>query len=276
MTDTTNTLVPRNPVAVANKALQASATFWFIVAASGLWVFVFYVAAYYIAPGLLGGLPAWSELRLPDDANVYTAGDGGRNIAMAAHLFVAVIVMGGGILQLIPQIRTRFAAFHRWNGRIYIVTAISTSLAGLYMVWIKETNSENVVGHISISLDGVLIIIFAVLTMRYAIAGHINVHRRWALRLFMVVNAVWFLRIGVMLWFLIFAGPTPYFGIFFKVWGFGQYLLPLAVLELYFRAKRSAGTRGKFAMAGGLVFLTIVMGIGIVMATMGMWLPRIG
>jgi len=101
------------------------------------------------------------------------------------------------------------------------------------------------------------------------------VHRRWALRLFMVVNAVWFLRIGVMLWFLAFSGPTPYFDMFFKVWGFGQYLVPLAILECYFWAQDRAKPSGKLAVAGGVFIATAFMGIGIVMATMGMWLPRI-
>ena len=36
----------------------------------------------------------------------------------------------------------------------------------------------------------------------------------------------------------------------------------LAVLELYLRAKESAGPSGRFAMAGGLVVLTALMGVG--------------
>ena len=31
---------------------------------------------------------------------------------------------------------------------------------------------------------------------------------------------------------------------FFLFWGFGSYLVPLAVLELYLRAKKNAGPRG--------------------------------
>jgi len=46
----------------------------------------------------------------------------------------------------------------------------------------------------------------------------------------------------------------------------------LAVLELYLRAKESAGPSGRFAMTGGLVVLTALMGVGIFgVATIGWW-----
>jgi hypothetical protein len=38
------------------------------------------------------------------------------NFAVATHVTSAVMVMLAGALQLIPQIRSRFPAFHRWNG----------------------------------------------------------------------------------------------------------------------------------------------------------------
>ncbi|MBN4046625.1 hypothetical protein JYU02_01350 [bacterium AH-315-P15] len=56
---------------------------------------------------------------------------------------------------------------------------------------------------------------------------------------------------------------------------FGQYLVPLAILELYLRTQDRAGARGKFAMAAGLLVVTALMGVGIYAATMGMWLPRL-
>jgi len=50
-------------------------------------------------------------------------------------------------------------------------------------------------------------------------------------------------------------------------------LLPLAVLELYLRAKERAGPSGRFAMAGGLVVLTALMGAGIFGVAAFMWRP---
>lgn len=118
---------------------------------------------------------------------------------MAAHLLLAVIIIGGGPLQLIPQIRARAPAFHRWVGRSYLLTAVISSIAGLYMIWTRGTIGGPVL-QAAISLDGVLIISFAAIAVRFAIARNIVAHRRWALRLFMVASAAWFYRIGFMGW----------------------------------------------------------------------------
>jgi len=84
-------------------------------------------------------------------------------------------------------------AFHRWNGRVYMVSAFSVSLAGLYMMWFRGT-----VGgfsqHLAQSLDAVLIMLFAVIALRYAMARDFKAHRRWALRLYLVVSASLFIR----------------------------------------------------------------------------------
>ena len=45
--------------------------------------------------------------------------------------------------------------------------------------------------------------------------------------------------------------------------GFGCYLVLLAVLGLYLRAKGRANPRERFAMAGGLLVLTLPVGVGV-------------
>lgn len=261
--------------ASADKALQGAATFWFVVVAAGHWIFMIYVLGFYGPLIFQGGLEALADTHLP---NGFKPGETLGNAAVAAHLLLAVVIIGGGPLQLIPQVRARFPQFHRALGRTYLVAAVASAVAGLYMIWTRGTIG-GMLNHISISLDGVLIIVFAALAVRYAIARDIKTHRRWALRLFMVASAVWFFRVGLMGWvfmtggagidFETFSGPFLYF------WGFAQYLLPLAVLELYFRARDSANVKGRVALAAGLCVLTVAMGIGVFAATMGMWLPRI-
>jgi hypothetical protein len=56
-------------------------------------------------------------------------------------------------------------------------------------------------------------------------------------------------------------------------WFFGCYLLLLVVLELYLRAKESAGPSGRLVMAGGLVVFTVLMGVGIFGVATFMWRP---
>lgn len=55
---------------------------------------------------------------------------------------------------------------------------------------------------------------------------------------------------------------------------FSTYLLPLAVAELYFAAKRD-GAAGKMQMSGVLVLAASATGLGLFGATMIFWLPRL-
>ncbi len=82
-----------------------------------------------------------------------------------------------------------------------------------------------------------------------------------------------------MLWLIVNQGPAgfdpkTFQGSFLSFLSFADYLVPLAVLEAYLYARDRSGSAGKYAMAVGLLLLTIAMGVGIFGATMGMWLPR--
>jgi TolA-binding protein len=56
---------------------------------------------------------------------------------------------------------------------------------------------------------------------------------------------------------------------------FAQYLFPLGVLELYFRAQQKPGALRRIAMASGLFVLTLAMGAGIFAVTMGAWTGQV-
>jgi uncharacterized membrane protein len=259
----------------ARSALDASARIWFLVMALGQWIFVAYIAAYY-GPRLMGsGLEGLQNTHL---VNGFMPGDTAGNVAVAVHILLAVIIIGGGPLQLIPQIRERIPTFHRWLGRTYMLTAVSSAAAGLYLIWTRPLFGPLAI-NIATSLDGVLIIAFAAIALRYAVARDIRTHRRWALRLFMVTSAVWFLRLGFRVWTFLTGGvgidSGSFSGPFVIAWHFGQFLLPLAVLELYLRARDGGNAQGRYAMAAGLLALTILMGIGIYLVTVNSWLTRL-
>lgn len=258
----------------ADTALKIAARFWFLVAVAGQWVFVGYVIAFYGGSAVRGDLNAWNKVL----TNGYTPGNTMGNAAVAAHLLLAVLIMVGGPLQLIPQVRRSAPAFHRWTGRLYMPAVVMTSIAGLYMVWSR--GRSGVVQNLGISLDAILILAFAALALRYAVKRDITTHRRWAFRLFMVVNAGWFFRIGLMEWIFLNRGPIgfnpdTFTGPFLNFLSFADYLLPLAILEIYLRTRDSANVGSRFAMAAALGVLTVAMGIGIFAASMVMWLPRI-
>lgn len=259
-----------------SKVLNASTQLWFIIAVLGMWIFAFYVASFYGGAAIDNDFMKWNRV-LPHG---YIEGESMGNLAVAIHLLFAVIVMVGGPIQFIPQLRKHAPSLHRWNGRFYISAAFIISLSGVYMVISKGTIS-GLIGDISVSINGILIMIFAYLAIRNAVKRKIDVHRRWALRLFLAMAGVWFFRIGLMFWLFINKGPVgfdpeTFRGPFLVFLGFGQYLIPLAVLELYFFAQKKKTKTTKVLMSFGLLLLTGVTAIGIFAATMSMWLPRIG
>lgn len=259
---------------VAGSTLDLAARFWFLVAVAGQWIFVTYVVAFYGGAALRGDWAAWNQVM----AHAYVRGHLVGNLAIALHLLMAVAIIIGGPLQLIPQLRRVAPAIHRWNGRLYLLAVFVTSIAGLYMVWFRKSAGD-FVQHLGITLNAILIMTFAVLALRHALARDLKTHRRWALRLFIVANGVWFFRVGLMLWVFLNKGPAgfdpkTFTGPFLSFISFGSYLVPLAVLEIYLRARERGSAAGRFAMAAGLAILTLAMGLGIFVTTMGMWLPR--
>jgi len=124
----------------ADTALKASAGLWFLVAVIGQWAFLYYIVAFYGPSTLQGHFQAWSKNTFLFKG--YVAGDTAGNLAFAAHALLAAVIAFGGALQLIPQIRARAISVHRWNGRLFLLTALAVSIAGLYLVWVRGAPSQ--------------------------------------------------------------------------------------------------------------------------------------
>jgi hypothetical protein len=207
----------------------------------------------------------------------HVPGDGVGNGVVIAHVAFAFVVLVGGALQLLPFVRRRWPAFHRWNGRLYLTAVAIMCIGGLAMQFTRAALQSGVFTS-ALTINVALTALFAWQAYRHARARRFDAHRRWALRLFIVAGAQWFFRIALMLWIVVnqgpvgfdpetFAGPTT------TTLAYAQYLLPWAVLELYFRAQ-AAGPRAKLAMAGGLGLMTLATAGGIGAASLILWLPH--
>ncbi len=260
-------------VRIADRALRGVAVFWFLVAAAGQWVFVVFILGFYGAPTLSGNFADWDKNKFLTHG--YIAGDTAGNLAFAAHVMLAAIITFGGTLQLIPQIRARAIGFHRWNGRLFILTAFVISLTGLFMN--ATRGSTGLFDHPAITLNAVLIMLCAGQTLGYVLVRDIATHRRWALRTFMVVNGVWFLRVGMMGYMAVkigvFGAPMEFDADFYAFWSYGSYLVPLAVLELYFWTQDRGHVPAKLATAALLFVLALGTAAGIAGVTIIIWWP---
>lgn len=261
--------------AVSRGALNAATRFWFVAAVFGQWAFLCYIARFYGPSTFSGQLEGWARNTFLIKG--YVAGDRAGNFAFAAHALLAAVTSFGGALQLIPAIRRRAMAVHRWNGRLFLVTALGVSVSGLYMVWVRGTRVSTL-SALAVSLNAVLIIVFAIAAWRTALRGEIAKHRVAALRTFLVANGQWFLRVGMFAWLIVNRGPVgmtkDMSGGFDLFWMVGCYLVPLGVLEVYLRVQ-SAPPRARLVFAGALFILTLVMAAGIFGVAMFMWRPML-
>ncbi|HEX3581315.1 MAG TPA: DUF2306 domain-containing protein [Thermoanaerobaculia bacterium] len=269
-----STIVLSNPPSArATVALNAAVRSWFVVTFLGELIFAFAVASFYGLTAARNDFHRWQI------SGGWKPGDSVGNFSIAVHLAMAVVVMAGGCLQLIPRLRIRYPRFHRVNGRVYMLAGVALSGAGLYMTWVRSRVGD-LPQHIGSTLDAVLIWLFAGLAIRYAIRRDIAAHRRWALRFFVVLSASFFIRMMLFLVFAIAGGPigidpTTFTGWLPTILTFAQYLFPLAILELYLHAQRNPDAVGKFAAAGVLTVMTLATAAGIVIVTAASWLPDV-
>jgi hypothetical protein len=260
---------------VADKSLRAAARFWFVVALAGQFAFAISVAVFYGLTALRGNIQAWNRIL----ARGFETGATMSNTALVGHILFATVISIAGALQLIPGIRTRFPAFHRWNGRLFVLAAFTQAITGIYLtVWVRKLLGDTT-QHVVSVLGALLIIFCAVMALRFAMQRDFTTHRRWALRLFLVASASWFIRLGFAVT-LVLLGPigfdsTTFSGPLVTFWSIAQYLLPLGVLELYLWAQDRPGALRRMATAGVLFALTLAMGAGIALVAMGSWVPTV-
>lgn len=255
------------------RALKGAAVLWFAVAFIGQMAFAIYIAIFYVGTAIDGEWWEWNRRLI----NGLVEGDLAGNAALVAHLALAFVITFFGPLQFIPAIRKHAIGFHRWNGRIYITTAFLISLGAMYMIATRGAGGFNT---IAIQLNAVLIMISAAMTIRYALQRRIDLHHRWALRTFLLVSGVWFLRVGYAFLGILFQGRPPGVGDAGEgptdmALAYLSVFLPIAVLQLYFWAKDSKAAAGKWAMAGVLIVASGATALGVFGNAVGSWLPKI-
>jgi len=261
----TPAILARPRSGATNAVLSGSALFWFTAALIGQWTFLYYIVAFYGSSALSGDFASWRKNHMLITG--YVPGDTVGNLVFLAHALTAATIAFGGVVQLVPWIRRHAPAVHRWNGRVFLSAALAISLAGLYLVWIRHTSTDSF-GAVAITGNAAVIIASATFAWRAARAGDFDSHRRWALRTFLVANGQWFFRIGLFAWIIVNRGPVGigehFDGWFVRFWEVGCYLVPLAVLELYLRARDGGRSpRARLLFSGGLGALTLLMSVGI-------------
>lgn len=255
-------------------ALQLSARAWFAVAAAGQLLFALYIAVFYGGTAARGQMGTWNEVLFTG----LVPGDGFGNAVLASHMLLAFVLILGGLAQLVPWVRARYPAIHRWNGRLYVAIAGIISVGGLYLVWTRPLIG-GLINQLVMTALALLILLCAGQALRFARARQIARHRRWAIRLFLMMSGVWFFRVMMMFWVLVNGGPVglgdTLEGPAARALQLAQIALPLGLFQLYLMAEASPSARAKTAMAATLATATLAMAAGIGLAALAMWYPRL-
>ncbi|OGT60763.1 MAG: hypothetical protein A3E01_07620 [Gammaproteobacteria bacterium RIFCSPHIGHO2_12_FULL_63_22] len=245
--------------------LGLSAAAWLLAMILGQWAFFYYLAAFYGSSVVTGDLEVWNRL-IAFGRTPYVAGDSVGNFTFASHALAAGIIALAGALQLLPAVRNRFPVFHRWNGRLFLMTVLGLVLSGFYLVWIRGPAPTRL-EEMATSLNGLLILACGAAAFVAVRRRKSSVHRKWALRLYLLSNGQWFVRVGFFAYFVLAKalghGPGTV-DAFFQFWKFGSFLVPLAVLELYFFAQASGRRPVKVAVSMLVIACTLVMTLGMI------------
>ncbi len=259
-------------LALARKRLSTAATAWFFTAAAGQWAFIAFIVLYFTPP-LLHGDPL--AMNSKPHISGWVPGDNAGNLQFVMHVFLGALVTLSGLVQLVPAIRRRWPAVHRWNGRLFMVTALVASLTGFYLTWVRGSQL-NLPSALSTSLNSALILVFVALAWRNAWQRDFAAHRRNALRAWVLVNGVWFLRIGIIIAGLALAplgASFSYDGVVFLGVSFASWIVPLALLQLYLVAERSTRPALPHAVAVLFYALAVLTAAGGAAAAAFMWWP---
>lgn len=253
-------------------ALQLAARLWFATAALGQATFAGFILGFVLPRLSAGDLPA---LNAKPHITGYVTGDPWGNAQLLMHLLLGAVMTLSGLLQLLPALRRALPALHRWNGRLFMLAAVAVSLSGFYLTW-GRGSAPHLGSDLSTSANGALILIAVALAWRSARSGDTALHRRHALRAYLLVNGVWFLRLGMMLTAVAMAASgrqLELHGPIFLAVSLLSWTLPLALLQLYFTAQSTRSGLIKHCVAGLLVVLALATAAAGVLAWMYMWRP---
>lgn len=99
--------------------------------------------------------------------------------ALVTHIFTGSVMLSAAVLQLWPWLRTHHPRVHRWSGRVYVASAIPTSIAALV---VAQFPSGGVAQQVANTMMGTLLLTFTLLGYRAVRQRRFADHREWMIR----------------------------------------------------------------------------------------------
>ncbi|PZX16331.1 putative membrane protein DUF2306 [Palleronia aestuarii] len=156
---------------------------------------------------------------------------------LSLHMLAGAAITLAVPLQILPPLRRRWPALHRWTGRGIVTLGLVAALGGLVFIGTRGTIGGPVMDA-GFAIYGLLLGLAAIMAISRARAGEFAAHRRWALRLAVLILGSWLFRVHYVLWYAVTGGLWSNEGLtgpFDRVQVFAFYLPYLVLVEVYLR-----------------------------------------
>ncbi|MDF1507319.1 DUF2306 domain-containing protein [Robertmurraya sp. DFI.2.37] len=97
------------------------------------------------------------------------------------HILLAVLSLLTGPLGVLKKIRIKSLSFHRWNGRLYVISIILNFIPGVYVSFFATGGWLSILGFLILNI---LWLGTTVLGYWYIKGRKVTLHRQWMLRSF--------------------------------------------------------------------------------------------
>lgn len=152
-------------------------------------------------------------------------------VMIRIHIILAIISLITGPLGIIKSIRAKSLTYHRWNGRIYVLSIILNYIPGMYVSFFATGGWLSTVGFLFLNT---LWIITTILGYLYIRKGQVLTHSKWMIRSFFLsfANMVIYIIVAITHNALSFSYETSYTIAVWICW-----ILNLSVAELLIRRR---------------------------------------
>jgi uncharacterized membrane protein len=256
------------------KMLSNSKKIWFSCMLMAQTCFVTYLVLGYGLISVTAGISGWNRL----NNTAYVANDTTGNLMYGAHVLLAIVMIIGGSLQLIPSLRAKHPLFHRLNGRIFVLLACTISLAGIYLILARGTTGNTLMQGLTI-FGGCVVILSSICAVIAAKKRNFSLHKTWAIRVYLAANGVLFFRLMIFAWFLTFGtlgvDTTTFTGPTVLAVSICSYIIPLSIAELVRYAETTTNTIITIATASLMLLIAIIFLVGLFGVVLANWYPAV-
>ncbi|MES1044052.1 DUF2306 domain-containing protein [Heyndrickxia oleronia] len=152
-------------------------------------------------------------------------------IMIRIHIILAIISLLTGPLGILKRLRVQSIHFHRWNGRVYVVSIILNFIPGVYVSFFATGGWFSTIGFLILNL---LWLVTTFLGYLYIKDKKVSLHSRWMIRSFFLsfANMTIYIIVTITHYILHFSYGTSYSIAVWACW-----IINLLIAEIIIRKK---------------------------------------